>query len=143
MEVVAASEALLRENLRVNQSLFDNGKITEDQVLRARAELLAVEQQKREIENLTTQARSYLNFLLNRDLQTALEPSAAPTTSDERDAALELLWSEALGRRPEVAQVGQLRRASEEQVKIAQRRKWPTLSLGIDAGTQGDVRDGR
>ena len=36
VEIVAASEALLRENLRVNESLFGNGKITEDQVLRAR-----------------------------------------------------------------------------------------------------------
>lgn len=138
VEVVEASEALLRENLRVNQSLLDNGKITEDQVLRARAELLAVEQQKREIENLTAQARSYLNFLLNRDLQTPLEPTNAPTTSNQRDAALELLWSDALDRRPEVAQLEQLRRASEEQVKIAEHRKWPTLSLGIDAGTQGE-----
>ena len=40
VDIVAASEALLRENLRVNESLFDNGKITEDQVLRAKAELL-------------------------------------------------------------------------------------------------------
>ncbi len=138
VEVVAASEALLSENLRVNQSLFDNGKITEDQVLRARAELLAVQQQKREIENLTTQAQSYFNFLLNRDLQEPIEPTNAPTMSGERDAALELLWKNALDRRPEVAQLEQLRRASEEQVKIARHRKWPTLSLGVDAGTQGE-----
>jgi outer membrane protein TolC len=39
---VSASEALLQENLRVNESLFANGKVTEDQVLRAKAELLAV-----------------------------------------------------------------------------------------------------
>ena len=54
VEIVAASQALLRENLRVNESLFANGKITEDQVLRAKAELLDVEQQQREIENLAT-----------------------------------------------------------------------------------------
>src|SRR5690606_23958891 len=34
--IVAASETLLRENVRVNESLYENGKITEDQVLRAR-----------------------------------------------------------------------------------------------------------
>ena len=54
----------------MNESLFENGKITEDQVLRAKAELLEVEQQKREVENLATQARSFFNFLLNRDLLT-------------------------------------------------------------------------
>ena len=138
VEIVRASEALLIENLRVNQSLFDNGKITEDQVLRARAELLAVEQQKREIENSTTQARSYFNFLLNRNLQAPIERTAAPASSTEQEAALELLWSNALNRRPEVSQVEQLRRASEEQTRIARHRRWPTLSLGLDAGTQGE-----
>src|SRR5690606_14756660 len=93
VEIVAASETLLRENLRVNESLHENGKITEDQVLRARAELLEVEQQKREVENLATQARSYFNFLLNRELTAPIEPSAPPATMDERDAALEHLWA--------------------------------------------------
>ena len=46
--IVDASVTLLNENLRVNDSLFRNGKITQDQVLRARAELLAVTQQSRE-----------------------------------------------------------------------------------------------
>lgn len=138
VEIVAASETLLQENLRVNESLYQNGKITEDQVLRARAELLAVEQQKREIENLASQARSYFNFLLNRDLTAAIEPSAPPATSNQRDEALEHLWATALARRPEVAQVEELREASEEQVRIARYRKWPTLAIGIDAGTQGE-----
>lgn len=138
VEIVTASEALLRENLRVNQSLFDNGKITEDQVLRARAELLAVEQQKRDIESLATQAQSYFNFLLNRELTAPIEPTAPPDAANERDAALETLWSRALERRPEIAQLEQLRAASEEQVRIARKNRWPTLALGIDAGTQGE-----
>ena len=44
---------------------------TQDQVLRARAELLAVVQQLREARNGQTQARSYLNFLRNRSLDTS------------------------------------------------------------------------
>lgn len=138
VEIVAASEALLQENLRVNESLFRNGKITEDLVLRAKAELLDVEQQKREAENLATQARSYFNFLLNRPLQTEIEVTAPPNEAAASEAALEQLWSLALNRRPEIAQLEQLRRASEEQVRIARKQKWPTLSLGIDAGTQGE-----
>ncbi|HEY5809945.1 MAG TPA: TolC family protein [Povalibacter sp.] len=142
-QIVAASEALLRENLRVNQSLFDNGKVTEDQVLRARAELLQVEQQKREIANLTTQAQSYFNFLLNRNLLAPIDPAAAPSTQAQRDSALELLWADALQRRPEVAQVEHLTRASEEQVNVSRKQRWPMLSFGVDAGTQGaDYRFG-
>ena len=138
VEIVAASEALLRENLRVNESLFGNGKITEDLVLRAKAELLDVEQQKREAENLATQAQSFFNFLLNRQLQSSIEPSSPPNHAGANEAALEQLWSMALDRRPEIAQVEQLRRASEEQTRIARKQKWPTLSLGVDAGTQGE-----
>jgi outer membrane protein len=137
VQIVAASQVLLRENLRVNESLFDNGKITEDQVLRAKAELLAVEQQQRETENLATQARSFFNFLLNRDLLAEIESSAPPQSPIGQEGALEQLWSSALNRRPEVARVDELRKAAEEQVRIAHKQKWPTLSLGVDAGTQG------
>lgn len=137
-QIVAASEELLRENVRVNQSLFDNGKVTEDQVLRARAELLQVEQQKREIENLTTQAQSYFNFLLNRDLLAPIEVTDAPNALAERTSALEQLWADALQRRPEIAQVEQLKQASTEQVTLARKQKWPTLALALDAGSQGE-----
>ncbi|MBC8026724.1 MAG: TolC family protein, partial [Steroidobacteraceae bacterium] len=71
--IVDSSVTLLNENLRVNDSLHRNGKITQDQVLRARAELLAVTQQSRDARNGASQARSYLNFLLNRALDTPLE----------------------------------------------------------------------
>jgi outer membrane protein len=138
VEIVAASEALLRENLRVNESLFSNGKITEDLVLRAKAELLDVEQQKRDALNLSSQAQSYFNFLLNRELRSPIEASSPPANLTAADAALEQLWSSALDRRPEIAQVEQLRRAGEEQVRIARKQKWPTLSLGLDGGTQGE-----
>ena len=100
MQIVEASENLLRENLRVNESLFDNGKITEDQVLRAKAEMLDVEQQKRNAANRATQAQSYLNFLLNRDLLSAIESSAIPNQELQQENALEQLWTQALHRRP-------------------------------------------
>ena len=47
--IVQASRDLLAENLRVNTVLFDNGKITRDQVLRAQAEVLALEQQASQV----------------------------------------------------------------------------------------------
>ncbi len=136
--IVAASEALLRENLRVNRSLFGNGKITEDQVLRAQAELLAVEQQQREAENLERQAQSYFNFLLNRPLATPIDAATIPTTTSESEDALELLWTRALDRRPELNRIEQLKEASAAQVRLARKQRWPTLALGLDAGTQGE-----
>jgi outer membrane protein TolC len=43
-----------------------------------------------------------------------------------------------LHRRPEVGQVEQLARASTEQVNVSRKQRWPMLSLGVDAGTQGE-----
>ncbi|WP_331608011.1 TolC family protein [Povalibacter sp.] len=137
-DIVAASEALLRENVRVNQSLFDNGKITEDQVLRARAELLEVEQQKREIADLTTQAHSFFNFLLNRDLLSPIDVTVPPNALAERPSALERLWADALQRRPEISQIERLKQASTEQVTLARKQKWPMLAFALDAGSQGE-----
>jgi outer membrane protein TolC len=136
--IVESSLALLQENLRVNESLFRNGKVTQDQVLRARAELLAVEQQLREARNGATQAQSFLNFLLNRSLDTKLEP--AEVAGELRAAAgdLERLRAAALADRPELAQLDKATRAANEQLRIARTARWPTLSLGADGGIQGE-----
>jgi len=136
--IVDASVALLNENLRVNDSLHRNGKITQDQVLRARAELLAVTQQSREAQNLAAQAQSYLNFLLNRPLDTALENADVAAEVTARTLALADLRASALANRPELAELTHVARASEAQVDIARADRWPSLSLGADAGIQGE-----
>jgi outer membrane protein TolC len=143
VDIVSASQALLRENLRVNESLFDNGKITEDQVLRAKTELLAVDQRLRETENLATQAQSFFNFLLNRELLAPIDPSSPPTQALRSSQPLPQLWTDALERRPEISRVEHQRRAATEQVTVARKQKWPVLTLALDGGTQGvDYRTG-
>jgi outer membrane protein len=136
--IVDASVALLNENLRVNDSLHRNGKITQDQVLRARAELLAVSQQSREARNGAAQAQSYLNFLLNRPLDTPLENAEVGTGVVAATRALAELRQFALDNRPELAQLQHLSRASEAQTRAARAERWPTLSFGADGGIQGE-----
>jgi outer membrane protein len=139
--IVDASVALLNENLRVNDSLHRNGKITLDQVLRARAELLAVSQQSREARNGASQSQSYLNFLLNRPLETALENAEVAADVSATTRALAELRQAALDNRPELAQMQHLTRASEAQTRIARAERWPTLSFGADGGIQGEEYD--
>jgi outer membrane protein TolC len=136
--IVDASVALLNENLRVNESLHRNGKITQDQVLRARAELLEVTQQLREAQNGARQAQSYLNFLLNRPLDAPLEEAEVTADVAATTRALADLREAALLNRPELEQLRHLSRASEAQVQIARADRWPTLSLGADGGIQGE-----
>jgi len=137
-QIVQSSLALLQENLRVNDSLFRNGKVTQDQVLRARAELLAVQQQRREAQNTGTQAQSYLNFLLNRSLNEPLEVAAVAGEIQRAAQDLEALRAAAITNRPEIAQLDRAVSAAESQVQVARSDLKPTLSLGVDAGTQGE-----
>ena len=136
--IVDASVTLLNENLRVNDSLFRNGKITQDQVLRARAELLQVTQQSRDAQNLASQAQSYLNFLLNRPLESQLENAEVGAGVNATTRALGELRQAAIDNRPELAELAHLTRASEAQTKVAKADFWPTLSLGADGGIQGE-----
>jgi outer membrane protein TolC len=136
--IVDASVLLLDENLRVNESLFRNGKVTQDLVLRARAEQLQVMQQSRDARNLAAQAQSYLNFLLNRPLDTPLENAEVETNISATTRALAELRQAAIDNRPELAELAHLTRASEANTSIARAERWPTLSLGADGGIQGE-----
>lgn len=134
--IVDSTRELLKENLRVNESLFNNGKVTEDQPLRARAELLDVEQQLQQARNAQTQAQSYVNFLLNRPFDASLEaaevPNLAPTATD-----LKQMQQQALQQRPELRQLEKSVQAAQRQIDVAQAASTPSLSLGVDAGIQG------
>ena len=139
--IVEASVALLSENLRVSDSLYRNGKVTQDQVLRARAELLAVQQQLRDARNGDSQARSYVDFLLNRALDTPLEPATIEGEIGHTGHDLAALRAEALGNRPEIGQLERTIRAAESQVRVANADRRPTLSLGVDAGINDERYD--
>ena len=147
-DIVRSAEALLAENLRVNEALSREGKLTLDQVERARAELLAVDQQQREADNSVLQGQRYLNFLLNRALDAPL------VAADVDDAEL---WMPAVAAavavapavapgdpaapgadRPELQQIAANLKASQAQLDAARDARLPTLALGVDAGTQGD-----
>jgi outer membrane protein len=138
VEIVQSSLSLLEENLRVNESLFRNGKITQDQVLRARAEMLAVVQQLREARNGQSQARSYVNFLRNRPLEDALVVASVEREVTRTVQDLSSLRAMALENRPELDQLDSVTRAAESRVQLARADLKPTLSLGVDAGTQGE-----
>jgi outer membrane protein len=141
VDIVQSSVALLEENLRVNESLFRNGKVTQDQVLRARAELLAVVQQLREARNGQSQTRSYLNFLRNHPLAEELTPATVNREVTRAEQDLATLRAAALKNRPELDQLDRATRAAESRVQLARADLKPTLSLGVDGGIQDERYD--
>jgi outer membrane protein TolC len=136
--IVEASETLLAENLRITESLFRNGKITQDQVLRAKAEWLAVGQQATETRNARDQLQSYVNFMLNRALDTELEDADADVEIRSTAQDLAALREGALENRPEIGQVDRAVRAASARVDLARAARKPTLALGVDGGAQGE-----
>jgi len=136
--VLTATREVLDENLRVNESLLRNGRVTEDQVLRARTEQLGLQQQQRAATSQVDQARHYVNFLLNRELDTPLEDARVPAfeaTGTEPDAAQLLVTAQS---RPELTQAAAQAAAAKAAQRAARAALLPSLALGVDAGTQGE-----
>lgn len=138
VQIVASTHELLTENLRVNESLFNNGKVTQDQPLRARAELLDVEQQLQQANDAQQQAQSYVNFLLNRPLDTPLEDSVVPTELNTLAVDMAQSQQQARSQRAELQQLEKATQAAQHQVDVAKAASTPMLSFGVDSGIQGE-----
>ncbi len=97
-----------------------------------------MDQQLGEVRSGRDQARSYLNFLLNRPLDADAERAEPDTELRRAIADLATLRQQALDRRPELERSAQLVAAAGARVDAAQAARWPTLALAVDAGTQGE-----
>jgi len=128
--IAQATVVLLEENQRVLDSLYRNGRVTQDQLLRAKAEALNATQQTVAAASAVSSAAYYVNFLLNRPLAQPLE--AALVGSMLMDSAA------TQSTRPELLQLDALNRAAEAQLRVARAALGPQLALGVDAGTQGE-----
>jgi outer membrane protein TolC len=169
VDVLRATEALTEENLRTNRRLLQRTRVTRDVVLRAKADMLEIRQRRIEAEKDRNLARSYLNFLMNRPLETpirkpdgferSLVPSETPSTTDVVQTALNQagegqLWTslqkaatndlqrlqdQAVAARPELRQVSRSIQAAEQGINAAQANYWPEVVLALDAGIQGET----
>ncbi len=140
LSIVDSSLNVLTENVRVSQALFDNGKVTRDQVLRAEAERLELEQERSRAQARVGLARRYLNFLLDWPLDQQIAASQQlqplPVLSLPTLASLEL---QTLAGRQELARLDAALRAAEAAERAAKSSRGPTLSAQLDVGIQGET----
>lgn len=131
--IYESAEGLVAQNLRVNKSLLDNGKGLPAQVLRAESELENIKAQIASANSNVANAQAYLNFLLNRPADTALEAEEM-----ELPDSLALLLQDPgqIARRPELGQLDMARAASAEALKMDQQYWVPRLSAFVDLGSQ-------
>ena len=140
LAIVDASLMVLAENVRVSQALYDNGKVTRDQVLRAEAERLELEQEQSRSQAQVAIARRYLNFLLDwpLDQQIAASRQQQPLPLLSLPS-LESLEQQTLQGRMELTRLDAALRAAEAAERAARASRGPTLSAQLDVGIQGET----
>lgn len=145
----ASLEAAL-ENQRVNDSLYRNGRITRDFVLRAEADVLEIEQQIESTGGAERIAQNYVNLLRNTPLDAPL-PQASVSDDDVirlRDVLIRQagsvardrgwLQDTAIDRRYELKQIDSGLAAAGAAEDLARAAFKPQLALAVDAGIQGE-----
>jgi outer membrane protein len=151
--VLDATLELARSNLTANESLYRNGKITRDLVLRAEADLLEVEQQRIAAASRVRIAQGYVNLLRNAPLAAPLPQAEidAATVERFRDQLVRRLAGRSLdpavlqqlatGRRAELRGLDAAIAGGEARQDLARAAFRPRLLLGAEAGIQGDDYD--
>ena len=130
--------ALLEENLRVSKSLFDNQKVTQEVVFRAKAELSELEQGKAEATKNRDLAAAFFNFLLNRPLDKAIEIDDLEPTPVDDDFELAKAESLALKNRDEIKQMRMAVKAANNGARLSKTAYLPGVSFVFDYGFQGE-----
>jgi len=136
LQLVDDTRELLVENVRVNESLFDNNVVTIDNVYRSRAELSKLERQEAEARKNHEVARAYFNFLLNRPFETMI---LADIQYDSITQILMLddLSEHAVVNREELEMLRSYSRIAESNLSMNQMNKLPNLYAVVDYGFQG------
>jgi outer membrane protein len=136
LELVDETRKLLEENVRVNESLFENDMVTIDNVYRSKAELSRLNRQAAEARKNNEVARAYFNFLLNRPLETSIMADVQ-YDSIRGTLLLDDLTEFALHNREELQMLKSYTRVAENNVSMNQMNKLPNLYAVVDYGFQG------
>ena len=147
--VLDATLAATRENLRANESLYRNGKVTRDLVYRAEADVLEVEQERLATASRVRIAQSYVNLLRNAPLSQPLPNASLDAETIERFRAR--LLAALAGRPVDASKLQDLASQRREELKgldaaiavgearqdLARAAFKPSLAFGAEAGIQG------
>ena len=136
-EMLGKSRILLEENVRINQKLFENDKITKDILYRSETEIIKFDQQIQEAEKNYKLAGAYLNFLVNRPLDEVLQIDRPGTLPLVPESAQSYAQS-ALNNREELKKIDSYEQLVDYQLKMQRAGALPELMLVADYGFQGE-----
>ncbi|MGO4710330.1 TolC family protein [Chryseobacterium sp. 2TAF14] len=121
--------SIVKENQRVNRSLFKNDKINRTAVLRSDNELIRIEANLETAKNTSKNARSYFNFLLNQKLDSEV------LIDENLELPAEII-AENTENREELKQLGQAKEINENVYQLTRSNWFPKLSGFADLGLQ-------
>ena len=137
MQLLEDTRELLQENIRVNEKLFENDKVTIDNVHRSRAELSKLEQQAAVARKNNQVAAAYFNFLLNRPFETEIVMDARYDSVGGLPA-MDALATRAVESREELDMLKSYSRAAGDYLKMNRADHLPNLYAAVDYGFQGE-----
>jgi len=121
---------LVKENQRVNQSLFKNDKINRTAVLRSDNEVIRIEANLETAKQTSNNAKSYFNFLINQKLDSEIE------IDSDNENLPNVMVSENTLNREELSKLNQVSEINENVNKLTQSYWYPKLSGFADVGFQ-------
>jgi outer membrane protein TolC len=131
IQILENAVALARENLRFNQVLVKNDKAIRTVVSRSENELIGLEARLEDAKYQLGNAGAYLNFLLNRPLDTKIEAQPAMQAVFQTEVS-------ASSRREELLKLESVERLNALSGQLAKAASLPKLATFIDLGSQGD-----
>ncbi len=136
LELLDETRDLLQENVRVNERLYQNDRVTIDNVYRSRAELSKLDQQAAMARKNNQVAAAYFNFLLNRPFESDIVPDAVYDSIPELPG-LSSLTSYAVGNREELDMLRSYSKVADDHLSMNRMDRIPSLYAAVDYGFQG------
>jgi outer membrane protein TolC len=131
IEIARQNLELLKHFEQVAQARYRTAAAPHPDIIRAQIELALVEDHLTELENMRVPVSSGLNALLNRDMTASLprpkRPDVLGTEVDE--TVIVALIAE---RNPEIGALQQDIQSARHRIRLAQKRYWPDITLGVD-----------
>lgn len=138
IKIIENSKDFLNRFLQLNQKLVTNNVATKEVILSAEYEISKLDQQLATMEKNKSIAKSYFNFLLNRDLNEKVEVDAEFAKTLPIVENLEDLKQKSLISRPEFNQLRAGVQVSQTAIKMQEMNaKYPQLFVGGSLGFQG------
>lgn len=123
--------SLVKENLRVNTSLFNNQKINRTSVLRSDNEVSKYQALLESARQTQNNAKAYFNFLLNKDLNTEIITDSITTLPGDL-----FLTDTTVTKREELGKLKEAIVINNNVTALAKSYKRPKLNSFVDLGSQ-------